>query len=304
MKNKKFNLAVLLVLAFALFVPHVGIAYAAPLSDEEFIQLIRGGGTAQEVEAAIRAGANANAIGDIWAALTWAVRYNSHIEVISTLISNGANVNSRDEIRDSTALTFALSNLSNSEVINVLIEAGADVNHELRLGLREGIRVQAMLLLLASGADANAVNWNGDTPLMLAVDIGDRGRPQPDAMITLIEHGADVNARNNHGMTALMWATGLYWGNPDTISMHTLLANGADANVVNLGGRTALMLAAESMHADGNTDVLDMVITMLLEHGADVNVRCPHDLRAIDYARNNPALVNTDAFRRLEAASR
>ena len=61
-KSKRFKIAVLLILAFAVFVGYSGTAAnAAPMGDVDFIRLVRAG-TVQEVETAIRAGANVNAI--------------------------------------------------------------------------------------------------------------------------------------------------------------------------------------------------------------------------------------------------
>jgi len=269
MKNKKFSFAVLLALALALFVSHVDTANAAPLSDEAFIELVRTG-TAQEVEAAISAGANVNAVGDIWAALTWAVRFNPHIEVVTVLISNGANVNARDEIRGNTALTWALSDLSNFEMINVLIEAGANVNSELLSKIWNGFEMQAIVFLLANGADVNvaSASWDGRTALMTAV-LGNDGLSQPDVVTILIEHGADVNARDDNGNTALMWAAER-WFPPSPLPPCPFL---------------------ESME-------------ILLANAADVSMRNNDGKRAIDIARNNPNLANTEALRMLEAASR
>lgn len=53
MTNKKFNFVVLLILVLTLFVAHVNVANARPLSDEAFVELVRTG-TVQEVEAASR----------------------------------------------------------------------------------------------------------------------------------------------------------------------------------------------------------------------------------------------------------
>jgi len=55
-------------------------------------------------------------------------------------------------------------------------------------------------MLLASGADINARNKDGDTPLLLAAEycVGDTNMAG-----FLIAYGADVNARDKRGYTAL-----------------------------------------------------------------------------------------------------
>ena len=66
----------------------------------------------------------------------------------------------------------------------------------------ETVSAGKLKILIVLGADVNARNTNGTTPLMLAA-----ARNQNPAVIeTLIESGADVNARDQNGRTPLMWA--------------------------------------------------------------------------------------------------
>ena len=58
-------------------------------------------------------------------------------------------------------------------------------------------------LLVEKGADVNAINYEGETALMIAVDAGDN----PEVVKLLLEKGADVNARTKEGETALMIAS-------------------------------------------------------------------------------------------------
>jgi ankyrin repeat protein len=55
--------------------------------------------------------------------------------------------------------------------------------------------------LLAKGADANARDGSGSTPLMLACRYGHTG-----TVALLLEDNANVNMSDNYGWTALMWA--------------------------------------------------------------------------------------------------
>ena len=96
---------------------------------------------------------------------------------------------------------------------------------------------QAMMeFLIEQGADVNAVNKKGATPLFIASFHGDR-----EAMSLLIEEGADVNAgkEGNLNSTPLHWAA----FNGHTESVKLLLAGGADADIENNLGLTPLDFA-------------------------------------------------------------
>lgn len=101
---------------------------------------------------------------------------------------------------------------------------------------------------LAAGANVNAAEDDGTTPLMRAI----HGR-FPDIAKRLIEAGADVSARNRYGVTALYLAA----RGGDATTTRLLLDAGLDPNTTIPGGETALMTAARS----GHTDVVGVLLT-------------------------------------------
>jgi ankyrin repeat protein len=115
---------------------------------------------------------------------------------------------------------------------------------------------EAALALIEDGADVNAAQADGTTPLHWAVYKIDV--PLVEA---LLEHGADAAATNDYGSSPLAEAVKVaHLG-----LVERLLAAGADPASPNQDGETALMLAARA----GSLDIAKR----LVERGADVNAR-------------------------------
>jgi ankyrin repeat protein len=114
----------------------------------------------------------------------------------------------------------------------------------------------AALKMIAAGADVNAAQGDGTTPLHWAVY-------KIDAELTraLLARGAKPNVINNYGSSPLAEAVKV----ADARLVGMLLDAGSDANAPNQEGQTALMLAARS----GSVDVAGL----LVRHGADVNAK-------------------------------
>src|SRR5579883_40908 len=109
--------------------------------------------------------------------------------------------------------------------------------------------------LIAHGADMNAYDRYGDSPLSKACEMDDT-----TFVSMFLAHGANVNDTDRYGATALhsvMYDTG---ANRMAI-IRMLVEHGADVNARTNDGHTPLVLA-KSMDA----------VTYLVEHGADVNV--------------------------------
>ena len=142
--------------------------------------------------------------------------------------------------------------------------------------------------LLAAGANPNARQVNGVTPLMMAARTG-----KPSIVKALLARGADPNAViPSTGQTALVWAT----AEAQLDVMHELIEAGADVHVRSTLGFTPLLFAARNgdleaaarliaagvsvneLGADGTHALAlaivsgrDAMASFLLKHGADPN---------------------------------
>jgi Putative peptidoglycan binding domain/Ankyrin repeats (3 copies)/Ankyrin repeats (many copies) len=155
----------------------------------------------------------------------------------------------------------------------------------------EHFAVEAVKEALKNGANVNARDEAGWTPLMAAAQEG-----LPRVFSLLLKSGADVNAQSTHGETALMIAAGCFIVRkraavvperhlPDAIRaeqlaapatmVHALLEARAAVNAKRNDGRTALMNAAMMSWPE--------VVEMLLHAKADVNTHDSEGRLAIDY---------------------
>jgi ankyrin repeat protein len=108
--------------------------------------------------------------------------------------------------------------------------------------------------MLAAGADVNAKDERGITPLMYTAWVG-----SVDAMRRLLDRGADPNLSNSAGSTALMLSA------TEIVKLRLLKDRGARVNAASARGRTALFLAAMS---DRSVDI----VRLLISAGADPSV--------------------------------
>jgi ankyrin repeat protein len=144
-----------------------------------------------------------------------------------------------------------------------LIEEGADVNAAQGDGTTPlhwaayKLDLELVRLLLERGAKADVQNRYAASPLAEAVKAGNAALVE-----MLLEAGANVDAPNADGETTLMLAarTG------SVAVAKLLLAHGADVNAREAWReQTALMWAAEGAYAE--------LTQLLIEHGADVRAR-------------------------------
>jgi ankyrin repeat protein len=136
-------------------------------------------------------------------------------------------------------------------------------------------------LLIAKGADVNAVDKRGGTPLIWAIN-GDK----PGLAKLLIRNCADVNftlsARGEEGMTPLHFAA----GHGDIDITRDLISSGAKIDVKNKNGETPLFNAAQYGHY--------LVVDLLLQKGASAGTRDASGRSPLKAAEDN----GIDSFRR------
>jgi ankyrin repeat protein len=176
---------------------------------------------------------------------------------LKALIAEGADVNGRQP-DGATALHWA-THWDDLEGVVLLVRGGADVNAANDLGVTplELACTNAAIAraLLDAGANANQPLPTGETPLMTAAGTGDAA-----VVAALLAHGADPNAKEpRQKQTALIWAA----ARKHAGAAQLLLQKGADPQARAAGGFTPLLFAART----GDVDTA----AVLLNAGANVN---------------------------------
>ena len=191
---------------------------------------------------------------------------------------------------------FAACQKGSPQVIVTAIQSGAYLHGRDKDGktvfiyaAEKNPNPEVIAALAKAGADVNAKDKGGWTPLKTAA----RYNPNPEVIAALIKAGADVNAKNENGWTPLMTAAENN-SNPEVIA--ALVKAGADVNARDKKIGSALMEAARAGER--------RLIMILLDAGADPKAKDVSGKMAIDYARENPSLKDTDALKRLEEVSR
>lgn len=185
----------------------------------------------------------------------------------------------------------------------------------------ESGNVDNLLKLIKDGANLNATDSRGRTPVMAAVYAG-----RTEAFRALIQAGADINIRDDRRDNPLLYASAA--GNLDIVLL--AIEAGADTKLTNRFGGTALIPAADRGHVEivralltksdvnvnhinnlGWTALIEAVILgdggkkhqqivgLLIEHGADVNIADNDNVTPLQHAKK---LKYTEMIHMLEEA--
>ena len=193
--------------------------------------------------------------------------------VCELLVAHGANVAAVNK-RGRTPLMLAVDNSSavpcrrliTNDSVNV---EDCDGNHALHIASRRS-NIVTVQLLVDCGADTNAVNKHGQTPLHTAAD---GWRDCPELCEILLKHGAEINAVGEDGNQPLHVAC----TESCTKTVKVMVSHGADMDTANKHGQTPLHTAA------GGWKDCPELCESLLKRGAEIN--------AVDNDGNQPLHV-------------
>lgn len=199
-----------------------------------------------------------------------AIRSHDRASLETLIAADPALVTSKDAA-GSTPLHHA-AGFGALDSLSFLVDKGADLNARNRRGstplfwaLHDEAKVR---LLISRGATVNIRQVEGRTLVYQASTLGNASA----VLRLLLENGGDPNAATLNGLTPLSAAA----LRGDVEAMRLLIDNGARVDTRNGAGATALMAAA--------TNGSPSAVRLLLEKGADVKVRSKLDETALGNA--------------------
>ncbi|KAK3733426.1 hypothetical protein RRG08_057932 [Elysia crispata] len=215
----------------------------------------------------VESGASVNRVHPNKSPLIVAIENNCNLDVLLSLLKHGADVNEIGDDEGNTPLTAVFARYStrfsniNPSFEKALLKAGADPNkghsdrktafHPSRCMFIGGLEI--IERLIDAGADLEARNSDGMTPLLLAAR-----EQQPEVIKLLKKYGVNMKAVDNDGKNAVFQTFERGHGHHETLQ---LVADKDQVNMQMPDGLTPLILAAKKH--DENA------IEIFLKAGAD-----------------------------------
>jgi hypothetical protein len=161
----------------------------------------------EDVRHALNAGVHPNTRDKYGDTLLFQAIENGRFTIVQMLIKRGVDVNQADLKTGEIPLMRAQSSVEwePQDVVRALLRAGADPNRRDKQGnipLMLARNAEIARMLIWRGAQINAVNHWGDTPLISAAASGN-----VEIARVLLKAGADFRLRNKKGATALQAAS-------------------------------------------------------------------------------------------------
>ncbi|PON29559.1 hypothetical protein TGAM01_v201808 [Trichoderma gamsii] len=180
------------------------------------------------------------------------------LSTASLLLLEDGRINAKVDTSGLTILHYAAKH-GRLEMVQLLLDRGADLNARDLHGstpLYHSVELDVARLFLDRGADIETKHREEVTSLIKAAKLGNT-----EMIKLLLDRRANIEARDCHGQTPLNAATRR--GQTDVIKL--LLDRSANIETKNKEARTPLLVAAR----DGRADV----VRLLLERGADTESR-------------------------------
>ncbi len=244
-------------------------------------------GNIEAVKQHLAAGTDVNAKNEFGSAPLHYAAVNDHKEIIELLIATGADVNARDKGGFTPLDNLIRLDMAEGETTGLLRKHGGMTGEKLKLGTtllhiaaKEG-KMETIELLIASGADVNAKDKNGETPLDYAIstdhtviadllrkhdgktkrELKAAGKPTEP-----VAEAAQPEPPTAKTADASLWEAAMF-GKIEAAKK--AIADGADVNAKKDDGETPLHSAVVAALDSGDKEVVELLIT----NGADVNAK-------------------------------
>ena len=193
-------------------------------------------------------------------------------EVIRCLIDRGANVSAVNKKGQTPLLVSLKANHGNaSEILlqhrsNVQV-ADKDGNTALHLAVSVFDAPRILKQIIDNGADVNAVNACGCTPLHETAAACYYQDFDANVALFLLEAGANVDCKDEKGNTPLLIA--MAKGHEKMACL--LIRHGSDVHAANVQGRTCLHFISHCKFSDHGINYAEGILAQLILNGVQVN---------------------------------